>query len=119
MRVSKFAKKHTRTSKFLEEDVPKYLAKYRIKEDKYEEQIANLKKELETYTKEVGRPGPGEYFGELALQYSHSPDKANMRKATIKTLTNCVFATMKKEDYRQVLNKIDVRNNEILIEFFR
>ena len=69
----------------------------------------------------VGRPGPGKYFGELALQ--HNPNSTNksglskdsVRKATITTIKPSVFAIMHKTDYRQVLNMIDARKNERLI----
>jgi CRP-like cAMP-binding protein len=68
----------------------------------------------------IGTLIPGQTFGELALQYNPlKPDKVELRKATIKALTPCVFAIMNKKDYRAVLEKIDAKNNESLMDFFR
>lgn len=41
------------------------------------------------------------------------------RLATIKTSTKCIFAIMHKKDYRNILEKIDMAKNELLVKFFR
>jgi hypothetical protein len=43
--------------------------------------------------------GVGKAFGELALQVTTSKDKELPRAATVRCLTNCIFATMHKAEY--------------------
>lgn len=56
--------------------------------------------EMQVYIfNEVKQIGPGECFGELALS-GKKP-----RSATIKCLTNCIFAVMGKKDYQTNIDK--------------
>jgi CRP-like cAMP-binding protein len=53
----------------------------------------------------------GKAFGELAL-INNRP-----RAATIKCLTDCHFATIKKEDYDALLKKIEIKKEKKLVDF--
>lgn len=62
----------------------------------------------------------GTSFGELALQYEpHIPEKVIKRAATIKTVTPSIFAVMNKENYKKVLQNIDMKREELIISFFK
>jgi hypothetical protein len=77
-KISTFAVKATRASKYLETDVPRFLALYKKQESEAEEKLRELKEGLSSYMIIVGQPGPGKYFGELALQFnSSSSNKIN------------------------------------------
>ena len=53
----------------------------------------------------------GNAFGDLAL-INNRP-----RAATIRCLTDCEFACIKKEDYDALLKKIDIKNEKKLVDF--
>lgn len=64
--------------------------------------------------------GTGKEFGELALKVDPAfPNKIIQRAATVKCVTNCKFATMSKNDYQDLLHKIDEKNTEKKIDFFK
>lgn len=50
-------------------------------------------------------------FGELALLHD-SP-----RTATIKTVTKCILWSLKRSDFKQVIEKISIKNYNENIEF--
>jgi CRP-like cAMP-binding protein len=54
----------------------------------------------------------GKSFGELAL-INNKP-----RAATIKCLTDCHFAVISKNVYERILKKIEVKNQNKLVDFF-
>jgi CRP-like cAMP-binding protein len=62
---------------------------------------------------EVAKLHNGGSFGELAL----IEDKP--RAATIKCHTDCTFATMEREDYNKTLMRIENRNINKIIDFFK
>ena len=63
--------------------------------------------------------GQGKSFGELALAYDPKhPYRVVTRQASILCLENCKFATMNKNDYIEILQKIDQKRKEALIKFF-
>lgn len=72
------------------------------------EQIDNFREYLQlkqiTWFLKVARLRTSDTFGELALVNN---DK---RKATIKCLSDCVFATIDKNDYQTVLRNLQLRN---------
>jgi CRP-like cAMP-binding protein len=51
-------------------------------------------------------------FGELALINN------NPRAATLKCLTDCHFAVISKNVYERILKKIEVKNQNKLVDFF-
>ena len=55
----------------------------------------------------------GKSFGELAL-INNKP-----RAATIKCLTDCHFAVISKNVYERLLKKIEVKNQNKLVDFFQ
>jgi cAMP-dependent protein kinase regulator/cGMP-dependent protein kinase 2 len=55
----------------------------------------------------------GQAFGELALITN------NPRAATIKCLTDCHFAVISKNVYERILKKIEVKNQNKLVDFFQ
>lgn len=62
----------------------------------------------------------GQTFGELALRIDpQDTNKVIKRAATVSTKTDCIFAVLEKKHYRQILEKIDLKNNENTAEFFR
>jgi|LakMenE18May11ns_1017448.scaffolds.fasta_scaffold9488164_1 CRP-like cAMP-binding protein len=64
--------------------------------------------------------GSGKDFGELALKIDKTnPTKIAARAATVVCLTDCKFATMRKQDYQSILDKIDQKNFEKLVSFFK
>ena len=61
----------------------------------------------------------GETFGELALKIDRiNPKKVIKRAATVSTKEDSIFAVIDKSNYRQVLDKVEYRNDEKLITFF-
>jgi CRP-like cAMP-binding protein len=54
----------------------------------------------------------GKAFGELAL-LTNKP-----RAATLKCLTDCHFAVISKNVYDRVLKKIEIKNQNQLVDFF-
>lgn len=61
---------------------------------------------------EVKKLAEGGSFGELALLN----DKP--RAATIQCLTNCEFAVINRQDYQNILERIENRNIKSKIDFF-
>ena len=59
--------------------------------------------------------GTGKEFGELALKV----DPAFPNKIIQRAATNCIFATMSQNDYQDLLHKIDEKNTEKKIDFFK
>jgi len=55
----------------------------------------------------------GKSFGDLAL-INNKP-----RAATIKCLTDCHFAVISKNVYERILKKIEVKNQNKLVDFFQ
>jgi CRP-like cAMP-binding protein len=53
----------------------------------------------------------GKAFGDLALKNNRP------RAATIKCLTDCHFATIKKEAYDALIKKIELKNEKKLVDF--
>jgi hypothetical protein len=68
----------------------------------------NQPDEIEVAFLDVGMP-----FGEIAL-LENQP-----RLATIKCKSDWVFATMDREDFQKTLKKIETRNTNRIIEFFK
>lgn len=68
----------------------------------------------------ISHIGTGKTFGELALQINkENPNRVVSRAATITCITNCKFATMSKTNYQTILDRIDQKNTEKIIEFLR
>lgn len=66
--------------------------------------------------------GPGNSFGELAVQKEVNvkiAHKAKARAASVTCLTPCKFLVMQKKDYQRVLDNIDRRKVDKLKAFFR
>lgn len=55
----------------------------------------------------------GKAFGELAL-INNKP-----RQATIRCVTDCHFAVISKNVYERILKKIEVKNQNKLVDFFQ
>lgn len=62
---------------------------------------------------EVAQLNSGRPFGEIAL-VENKP-----RMATIQCITDCTFATMNREDFQKTLKKIETRNTNKIIDFFK
>ena len=76
------------------------------------EQIKRLKQsEEQALLIEVVQLNSGKSFGELALI------KNKPRAATIKCITDCHFAVMSKIDYQKVLQRIEQKNLNKIVEF--
>jgi len=61
----------------------------------------------------------GDTFGELALKIDRvNPKKVIKRAATVSTKEDSIFAVIDKTNYRHVLDKVEFRNDESLIDFF-
>jgi CRP-like cAMP-binding protein len=57
--------------------------------------------------------GTGAYFGELAL-INNKP-----RAATIRCLSDCHFAVITKNVYEKALKKIEIKNQNQLVDFLK
>jgi CRP-like cAMP-binding protein len=71
------------------------------------------KTHLSMVYKEVVQLGTGSSFGELAL-INNKP-----RAATIKCLSDCHFAVISKNVYEKVLKKIEIKNQNQLVDFLK
>ena len=64
--------------------------------------------------------GPGQTFGELALKSNATfPEKVTRRAATVTTTQNTILVVMDKHNYRLVLDKMEAKQDEAKINFFR
>ena len=64
--------------------------------------------------------GPGKTFGELALLRNKvSPGKQVRRAATIIATTDTILAVIDKHDYGIVLDHIEEKNQDGIVQFFR
>jgi hypothetical protein len=62
----------------------------------------------------------GQAFGDLALRVDkNNPDKVVRRAASITTTKDSIFAIIGKHDYRAVLEKIERKSHEAMINFFK
>ena len=58
----------------------------------------------------VSHLGSGMHFGELALHKdSQNPNQKVLRAASVFCLTNCILATMTKDDYQKIIHLADER----------
>jgi len=67
-----------------------------------------------TVLTEINRLTSGSAFGELALSGAN-----NVRQASIKCMTPCIFAVIEKRDFKRCLNKIEDKKTEEKIKWLR
>lgn len=97
------------------------MASLTLIEVKMEAHIEESRDELVAeYMYVVGKTTRGGVFGQLALERDPAfPDKKVTRAATITTTRRSTFAIMTKKDYRNVLDRLEQKKKDALVQFLK